>query len=211
MVLPFARPQMRWDSQLLETMYVLHPTRIGPYGLRAGYPEHTQQAVEAEAARAERSFAREPSPAPDHLRYGGMTQAPLVRQLFAGLGGGAGGAGGGSHAAGFARAASGPHTEGAVGSRIVLGRTGRGGTRATATVGGRGETGGRPPSGGSGSSVHDGFASTLEHHRQNVIAVTVPPVQAVGAGGFVPETLIRGSGGGGGSSGNGRPSKPDAA
>lgn len=171
--------------------------------LAYGLCRKKRQAVGAEAARAERASAREPSPAPDHLRYGGMTQAPLVRQLFAGLGG-ANSSGGGNSVTGFARAASGAKAQGAVGNRIVIGG-GRGGT-GEATVegrrggergGGRGAAkGGRPPSGGSGDAP-DGFSSTLEHHRQNVIAVTVPPVQAVGAGGFVPETLIKGSGGGG--------------
>ena len=38
--------------------------------------------------RAERaSAATELAPTPDHLRYGGMTATPLVRQLFAGIGG----------------------------------------------------------------------------------------------------------------------------
>lgn len=41
----------------------------------------------AEAARAERAVALEPTPAPDNLRYGGMTTAPLVKQLFASISG----------------------------------------------------------------------------------------------------------------------------
>ena len=39
-------------------------------------------------ARTERvAAALEPTPTPDHLRYGGMTATPLVRQLFANIGG----------------------------------------------------------------------------------------------------------------------------
>lgn len=41
--------------------------------------------MEAEAARARRAVALEPVPAPDYLRYGGMTAAPLVQELFAGI------------------------------------------------------------------------------------------------------------------------------
>lgn len=208
-----------------------------------------QQAVEAEAARAERASALEPVPAPDHLRYGGMTQAPLVRQLFAGL---AGAGARGTAAAASLTGATGPHARGAAGNRILTGGVGRGaagskavegkvgGGGATKGVGplrpgggvqgGRGIGGGggsgkqrvvggapagderRPPLGGGGDHGYtDGFASTLEHHRRNVIAITVPPVQAVGAGGVAPETLTRGGGRGGRSEGSGRGSKPENA
>lgn len=46
-----------------------------------------EQAVVAEAARAQRAAAPEPTATPDHIRYGGMTATPLVRQLFAGING----------------------------------------------------------------------------------------------------------------------------
>lgn len=188
------------------------------------------QAVESEAFRAERVSAREPSPAADHIRYGGMTEAPLVRQLFAGLGGGVGGVGG----LDTPTSVDGAHARGAVGNRIFKGGTrGRGGTegRGARTGAGRGKGGEhlrvRGEGGGGAAAAaaadertsaadgrdnHEGFASALEHHRRNVIAVTVPPVQAVVAAGFVPDTLIRGSGGGGGDSNSSkRGSKPYGA
>ncbi|CAM9591773.1 unnamed protein product [Ectocarpus sp. 4 AP-2014] len=197
------------------------------YGLLS---DGARKAVESEAFRAERLSAREPSPAPDHIRYGGMTQAPLVRQLFSGLGGGVGGVGG----LDTPTSVDGAHARGAVGNRIFKGGTrgrgraeGRGRTRAGRGKGGEhlrvsGEGGGgaaaaaaaadeRTSAAGAGDN-HEGFASTLEHHRRNVIAVTVPPVQAVGAAGFVPETLIRGSGGSGGDGNSSkRGSKPSGA
>ncbi|CAM9246796.1 unnamed protein product [Ectocarpus sp. 8 AP-2014] len=204
-----------------------------PAALSATYgflSDGARKAVESEAFRAERVSAREPSPAPDHIRYGGMTQAPLVRQLFSGVGGGVGGVGG----LDTPTSVDGAHARGAVGNRIFKGgRRGRGGAEGRGRTGaGRGkggehlrvsgEGGGgaaaaaaaadeRAPAAGAGDN-HEGFASTLEHHRRNVIAVTVPPIQAVGAAGFVPETLTRGSGGSG-SDGNSskRGSKPYGA
>lgn len=212
--------------------------------------------MEAEAARAERASALEPVPAPDHLRYGGLTQAPLVRQLFAGLVGA--GAGGTAAAANLTDATGGPHARGAAGNIISSGGVGRGvaGSRAIDGMGGGGgaaakgvgalRPGGgveggrgigvgggggsrkqqrlvgdaapassdvrRRPLGGSGDHYADGFASTLEHHRRNVIAITVPPVQAVGTGGggVAPETLTRGGGRGGRSEGSGRGNKPES-
>ena len=49
---------------------------------------NTNQAMGTEMARAERvAAALEPTPTPDHLRYGGMTATPLIRQLFGNIGG----------------------------------------------------------------------------------------------------------------------------
>ncbi|CAM9301379.1 unnamed protein product [Ectocarpus fasciculatus] len=208
-----------------------HSPLFAPAALSATYgllSDGARKAVESEAFRAERVSAREPSPAPDHIRYGGMTQAPLVRQLFSGLGGGVGGVGG----LDTPTSVDGAHGRAAVGNRIFKGGTrGRGGTEGRGRTGaGRGKgvehlrvsgeggggaaaaTADERTSAASGGDNHEGFASTLEHHRRNVIAVTVPPVQAVGAAGFVPETLIRGSGGGGGDGNNSkRGSKPYGA
>lgn len=212
------------------------------------------QAVEAEAARAERLSALEPVPAPDNIRYGGMTQAPLVRQLFAGLGASiAGGANGNTPG----RVKAGMHTRSTIGNGMFVGgdegqrgiegqATGRGARGVVrgedhARPGGRREEGRGLQTGGAGGSnwkqrraltaassancervsstgargdVREGFASALAHHRRNVIAVTVPPVQSVGAAGLVPETLLRGSGRGGSNDsgdGHGGDSDPNGA
>lgn len=209
--------------------------------------------MEAEAARAERASALEPAPAPDHLRYGGMTQAPLVRQLFNGLAG----AGARGTAVASPVGTTGPHARGAAGNKPYMAGMGRAaavravdekeggeakrrvpgilrpgggleGGRGTRVGGGSGKqrhVGSasaaderRPPLGQGGDHYyHDGFVSTLEHHRRNVIAITVPPAQGVGAGNVgagnsVPsETIARGGGRGGRSSGSERDSKTDSA
>lgn len=199
-------------------------------------------------ARTERvAAAVEPTPTPDHLRYGGMTATPLVRQLFANIGGkairsdkawkeggkgsmvadrGRGGGGGGSGRGGGG--GGGPSGSGkSGGDKIAGGGEGSSTERVTyddaapspwenlagemqdgqkskegpsslpGTRGTRQRTNNSLPStfvpkagrdgrGGGGrrkigsdrrddQKHEDRFTSALEHHKRNVVAVTVDP------------------------------------
>ncbi|CAM9145443.1 unnamed protein product, partial [Scytosiphon promiscuus] len=171
------------------------PHLFAPAALSAAYgplSDGARKAVEAEAARAARLSAMEPGPVPDNIRYGGMTQAPLVRQLFAGLGSSTAVGGSGNNPA---MAKGSGEARGTVGKSIFIG--GAEGQRVRTPTTATSAVDERPPSAGGRGGVTEGFASALEHHRRNVIAVTVPPVHSVGAAGLVPETLMRRSDRGG--------------